>query len=309
MGRDLVVATRGGEERIVTLAPAVSVIVPCYNSGEYLDGMLASLRAQTYQDFEVIVVNDGSTDPATLTKLTEIESAVRVVHQENRYLPGARNTGFREARADFVLPLDCDDRLEPEFLAETLAAIGGAGGDVGFVYTHMRLTGTTSRNFETHCSRFDQLFLNHLPYCLLVRKAAWQKVGGYDETMRSGLEDWEFNIALLRAGYRWIEIPKPLFIYTVRSDGMLLSTSARRQATLWRRIRAKYPELYSLTALVWTWRRSRPGWRSTLRAALLFSMAKSLPEAWCNWLFFQMNMLNRSLSRAIGLTQPVQSPN
>lgn len=293
----------------MTSMPAVSVIVPCYNGGIYLDGLLASLKAQTFRDFEVVIVNDGSTDPATLEKLKEIEPVTRVVHQENRYLPGARNTGFREARAELVLPLDCDDRIEPEFLAETLAAMRNAGDDVGFVYTYMRLTGTADRIFKTHCNHFDQLFLNHLPYCLLIRKSAWKAVGGYDETMRSGLEDWEFNIGLLRAGYRWIEIPKPLFIYTVRSDGMLLSTSARRQASLWKRIRGKYPELFSAAALFSTWRRSRPGWWATSRAMLLLAMAKSLPEAWCNWLFFQMNMLNRGLGRALGLVRPAHSQN
>ncbi|MCF8477553.1 MAG: glycosyltransferase family 2 protein [Pseudolabrys sp.] len=293
----------------MTSAPAISVIVPCYNGGQHLDGLFASLKAQTCQDFEVIVVDDGSTEPATLKKLQDIAAVARVVHQENRYLPGARNTGFREARADLVLPLDCDDRLEPEFLAETLAAIRGADDDVGFVYTHMRLTGTMNRVFATHCSRFDQLFLNHLPYCLLIRKSAWQAVGGYDETMRSGLEDWEFNIGLLRAGYRWIEIPKPLFIYTVRSDGMLLSTSARRQASLWKRIRDKYPELYKLTALVLAWRQSRPGWRSTLRAAILLAVATILPEAWSNWLFFRMNMLSRGLRKLFGVARPAPSSN
>jgi glycosyltransferase involved in cell wall biosynthesis len=282
----------------VTSRPAVSIVVPCYNGGVYLDGMLASLRAQTFQDFEVIVVDDGSTDQATLAKLKEIASLVRVVHQENRYLPGARNTGFREARASLVLPLDCDDRLEPEYLAETVAAIATAPEDVGFVFTHMRLTGTISRNFATHCSRFDQLFLNHLPYCLLVRKSAWEKVGGYDETMRAGMEDWAFNIALLRAGFRGIEISKPLFIYTVRPNGMLLSTSARMQATLWKGIRARSPELYSMKALAATWWQVRPGWRSTLRAAILFGIARTLPEAWGNWLFFKMNMFNRALRRA-----------
>jgi glycosyltransferase involved in cell wall biosynthesis len=275
------------------MSPAVSVIVPCHNGGRFLDELLASLRAQTFQDFEVIIVNNGSTENATLEKLKEVESAVRVVHQENRYLPGARNTGFREARAEFVLPLDCDDRLEPTFLAEALAAIRETPRDVGFVFTHMRLSGALDGVFTTHCNRFDQLFLNHIAYCLLVRKSAWQTIGGYDERMRDGTEDWDFNIGLIQAGYRWIEIAKPLFIYAVRPDGMLLSKSARMQATIWRRIRDKYPQLYHLPALVKTWRANRPGWRSTLRAAILFTMAETLPESWCNVLFFRMNMMIR----------------
>jgi GT2 family glycosyltransferase len=72
-------------------------------------------------------------------------------------------------------------------------------------------------------NRFDQLFLNQLPYCMLIRKSAWQAAGGYDETMRDGSEDWEFNIRLSGAGFRGIELAKPLFVCSVRPDGMLLS--------------------------------------------------------------------------------------
>jgi glycosyltransferase involved in cell wall biosynthesis len=288
------------------VTPAVSIVVPCHNDGRFLDGLLASLRAQTFQDFEIVIVDDGSSDGPTLQKLKEIETDVRVVHQENRYLPGARNTGFREARAEFVLPLDCDDRLEPEFLAKSFAAICGAADDVGFVFTHMRLSGDRDDIFATYCNRFDQLFLNHMPYCMLVRRNAWQAVGGYDETMRDGLEDWEFNITLLSAGWRGIEVPEPLFIYAVRSDGMLLSKSARGQATIWRRIRCKHPELYRLSALISTWRQCRPNWRSTMRAAILLATARILPEAWCNALFFQMNMIIRRLRAARHHTSSAQ---
>jgi len=274
-------------------APLISVIVPCYNGGRFLDGLLASLRAQTFQDFEVVIVDDGSTEEATLLKLKELESFARVVYQENRHLPGARNTGFREARAEIVLPLDCDDRLEPTFLDEVYIALRNAPDDVGFVFTHMRLAGGIEGIFRTHCNRFDQLFLNHMAYCLLVRKSAWQAVGGYDENMRDGSEDWAFNLALLRAGYRSVEVARPLFIYAIRTDGMLLSRTARMQATTWRQIRNKYPDLYRLTALVKAWRECKPGWRSTAQAGILMTLVSLLPENLCNALFFRMNMFRR----------------
>lgn len=275
------------------MTPAVSVIVPCHNGGRFLDGLVASLRQQTFQDFEIVIVNNGSTEQDTLDTLARLELVARVVHQENRYLPGARNRGFAEARADIVLPLDCDDRLEPEFLAETLSALRAAPQDVGFVFTHMRLTGSVEGILATHCNRFDQLFLNHMAYCLLTRKSAWQKIGGYDETMRDGTEDWEFNIRLIKAGFGWVEVPKPLFLYTVRADGMLLSKSARMHATIWRRIRDRNPELYRLSELLRIWRESRPSLFSTLRGTALLTLASILPESWCNRLFFRLNMYMR----------------
>ncbi len=287
--------------------PAVSVIVPCHNGGRFLDGLVANLAEQTFRDFEIVIVNNGSTEQETLDTLKRLESAVRVIHQENRYLPGARNRGFKEARAEIVLPLDCDDRLEPAFLGETLAALQGAREDVGFVFTHMRLTGAVEGIFRTHCNRFDQLFLNHMAYCLLTKKSAWQRIGGYDETMRDGTEDWEFNIRLIKAGYAWVEVPKPLFLYTVRADGMLLSKSARMQATIWRRIRDRNPELYRLSNLIRTWRESRPSWFSTLRAIVLYTLAALLPESWCNKLFFRLNMFMRRRRIAQGELRVVEA--
>jgi glycosyltransferase involved in cell wall biosynthesis len=277
-------------------APRVSIVVPCHNGGRFLDGLLASLGAQTFRGFETIIVDDGSTEAATCEKLKHLPSVVRVVHQENRYLPGARNRGFREAQAELVLPLDCDDTLEPAYLAETVPILENAPSDVGFVFTHMRLAGTLAGVLPRHSNRFDQLFLNQLPYCMLIRRSAWQAVGGYDETMRDGLEDWEFNIALTRCGFRGIELPAPLFVYSVRPDGMLISRATRMHGTIWRKIRTKHLDLYRIAALVRSWRATRamPSKVSAGTAAGLLVAAKLLPEAWFNDLFFWLLMKARA---------------
>ncbi|MGE3149117.1 MAG: glycosyltransferase family 2 protein [Pseudorhodoplanes sp.] len=260
--------------------PTVSVVVPCYNGGRFLDGLLACLAAQTFRDFEIVIVNDGSTDEATRRKLASLEPAIRVVHQDNRGLPGARNTGFREARADYVLPLDCDDTIEPSFLAEAVAVLDHALPELGFVFTHMRLTGGLVGFMPRSFNRFDQLFLNHLPYCMLIRKAAWEKAGGYDETMRDGYEDWEFNIRLAKAGFHGAEIAKPLFVYHVSPDGMLLSHSARRHGQLWRQVRERHATLFDFSTL----RELHHAWRLEARrvpfaaALTMLAGARILPD-------------------------------
>jgi glycosyltransferase involved in cell wall biosynthesis len=277
-------------------APRVSIIVPCHNGGRFLDGLLASLDAQTFRDFEIVIVDDGSTEAATRERLKQLDPAVRVVHQENRYLPAARNRGFREARAALVLPLDCDDTLEPAYLAETIPILENAPPDVGFVFTHMGLTGTITGVLPRQLNRFDQLFLNQLPYCMLIRRSAWQAVGGYDETMRDGLEDWEFNIRLSRSGFRGIELAAPLFIYSVRHDGMLMSRATRMHGTIWRNIRTRHAELYRIAALVQLWRETRkmPSKVSAGTAAGLLVSAKLLPETWFNNLFFWLLIKTRA---------------
>jgi glycosyltransferase involved in cell wall biosynthesis len=282
------------------VTPAVSVVVPCYNGGCFLDQLLGSLAAQTFRDFEIVIVDDGSTDPVTQNKLASLDPAVRIIRQANRGLAGARNTGFRAARATFVVPLDCDDKLEPTFLEETFAALHEARSDIGFAFTHVRLGGTRAGVRACHFDRFDQLFVNELPYCLLIRKSAWETAGGYDEAMHDGYEDWEFSIRLLAAGYRGIEIAKPLFVYAVSGAGMLLSRSARIHGTLWSRIRSKHPALFRPSTL-WNLSRSRKGRSrriSAAAAAVLLALSHAMPESWFNWLYFRVLVARRRVSAA-----------
>jgi glycosyltransferase involved in cell wall biosynthesis len=259
--------------------PAVSIVVPCFNGGRFFEPLLAGLKAQTFRDFEIIIVNDGSTERLTVDKLAVLEPAIRVIHQENRGLSAARNAGFRAAKADLVLPLDCDDTLEPGHLAETVAVMERAPPKVGFIYTDERLVGGRTGIAEHRFNRYDQLFVNRLSYCLLLRKSAWAAVGGYDEAMREGYEDWEFNIRLVKFGFDGLGVAKPLVVYRVSTDGMLMNRSSVMHGTLWRRIRDRHPELYRLAALLRRWRAdgSRIGLGFTLA---LLAAAKILPDAW-----------------------------
>lgn len=236
--------------------PAISVILPCYNAHEFLPRALESLRAQTFQDFETLIINDGSTDPDTRAYLETIPDDIRVIHQENRGLAGARNRGFSEAAADLVLPLDCDDWLAPEFLADALQALN-ATAEKCFVYADLSLEGEADGILKKPYNLFEQLFFNQLPYCMLIPKPAWQEIGGYDETMRLGYEDWEFNIRLGLNGYTGVPLGQPHFHYHVSASGMLASTSRARHIELWRYIRDKHEDAYKPGQILAGWRKWR----------------------------------------------------
>ena len=268
--------------------PAVSVIVPCYNGGRFIDQMLASLDAQTFRDFEIIIIDDGSNELDTIHKLGSLPADIKIVSQSNLGLAAARNTGFRQASANFVLPLDCDDALEPDFLKETVALLTAAPPEVAFVFTDMRTTGSFSGILPRYLSRFDQLFLNRLPYCLLLRKSAWQAVGGYDDMMRDGYEDWEFNIRLVVAGFRGLGIHRPLFLYYVSPHGMLMSRSARQHGNLWRAILSRHRDSYSwrsLRSLYRAWRDSKTRF-GLVSAFLLVWGGKLLPVRLVSVMFY-----------------------
>jgi glycosyltransferase involved in cell wall biosynthesis len=252
--------------------------------------MLASLDAQTFRDFETIIVDDGSTDADTLAKLQSLPGHIKIVRQPNAGLAAARNAGFQTAAANLVLPLDCDDALAPTFLEESVRIVEAAEPDVGFVFSDMQATGALGGTLPRYLSRFDQLFLNRLPYCMLLRKSAWQSVGGYDVEMRDGYEDWEFNIRLILAGWRGVRIERPLFIYYVSPSGMLMSRSAPLHGKLWRRILARHSDVYALQSLrklhaAWSAPKSRFGPWSGM--ALVWA-GKLLPERLVGALFFQL---------------------
>jgi glycosyltransferase involved in cell wall biosynthesis len=262
--------------------PTISVVVPCYNGGRFLDRLVACLSKQTFRDFEIIIVNDGSNDPFTQAKLVNLDPTIQVVHQENRGLSAARNIGFSKSRADLVMALDCDDQLEPTYLEECLSVLHSAPPEVGFVFTHVRYVGARHGIKKNYFNVFDALFKNVTGYNKLIRKTAWQRAGGYDESMRDGYEDWEFNLRLISSGYRGIEIPKPLFIYHTSTQGMLMSHSSHMHAELWRRIRKKHRDLYRFSNLARLFLETR-GMRteiSLLRVLASVVLATVLPDSW-----------------------------
>lgn len=269
--------------------PLVSVIFPCFNAVEFLPCALDSLRAQTFGDFEIIIVDDGSTDPATIAYLDALPGDIRLLRQENRGLPGARNAGIEAAQGRYVVPLDCDDWLEPDFLEKTVAALQ-ANPKAGFAFAHLVLEEDARGVLAKNYNFFEQLFLNQLPYCVMMPKAVWAAAGGYDTTLRHGYEDWEFNIRIGGRGWFGVAVPEPLFHYRVRATGMLKSLSSNLHGQLWGDIQRRNRDLYRFPALVGTWWR----WRkrpSSYPLALYFAwlaIHRILPVFWFTALFRQV---------------------
>lgn len=291
MGRDL-----GGLQAEGALSdPVVTVVVPCFNTHQHLPEAIASVRAQTFPGIELLVIDDGSTDPQTLACLASLPPDIRVVRQENRGLPAARNAGMRMARGRFVMPLDCDDRIEPTMIAACVEAAERTGA--AYAYAQIALTGDASGIVRKPFNFFEQLATNHLPYCLLMRRDVWQQVGGYDEAMWQGYEDWELNIRLGAAGFFGVQVPQPLFVYSVSSTGMLNSVSKRRHAGQWRKIRQRHRALYrpaSLWRLYRHWR-SRPSTHSLWLVWGLLLLSGLLPGPAFSALFVRLHATGRAL--------------
>src|SRR4051794_26342282 len=104
--------------------PKVSVVIPCFNQGQFVDEAVASVLAQTCRDFEIIIINDGSTDEATNRKLAAYEHPkVQVIRTANQGAAGARNTGIDASSSPYILPLDADDKIAETYLEKALAVL------------------------------------------------------------------------------------------------------------------------------------------------------------------------------------------
>lgn len=202
--------------------PAVSVVIPCYNLGAYLYQAVDSVFAQTFQDFELIVIDDGSTDEFTRLAIDNLDCPkTRVLRQENRGLPAARNAGIRLARGRYICCLDADDRLRPGYFAAAVPILDSQP-DIGFVTGHLEMFDERQEIYRGgDCALPELLVQNHVIVPALFRRAAWSTVGGFCETFSSsGIEDWDFWISLLEAGYPAWVIPEVLYDYRFRSDAM-----------------------------------------------------------------------------------------
>ncbi|WP_230969323.1 glycosyltransferase [Nitrogeniibacter aestuarii] len=263
----------------MTQRTLVSVVIPCYNSGATIEQTVASVRGQSWEEVEVVVIDDGSSDPQTVEVLSRLQG-VRLIRQENSGLPAARNRGFEAANGHFVLPLDADDWIEPDAIESLMRALQ-TQQDCAFAYAHMQMEGEASGVLRKSYNFFEQLFLNQMPYCLLIPKSVWQEVGGYDASMRRGYEDWEFNIRLGARGYFGTVVPRPLFHYRVASSGMLISQSNRLHGALWREIQDRHPGLYRWPSIFSQWRlwRGRPSTYPLRLYFLWLAAHRVLPEA------------------------------
>lgn len=200
----------------------MSVVIPCYNYSKYVGEAIESALNQTWQDKEVIVVDDGSTDnSAEIIK----KFPVKYIYQENKGLSTARNTGIRAATGEKILCLDADDIVGATYLelAQGIKGIaicgmicfGNGGLHIG-VYPDTR-----------YMKLSDLLIINRLHCASIFDKSDWERLGGFDEEMKDGYEDWEFWIRMRAAGVRITPILEILFFYRKHGHSMVTDSMAK----------------------------------------------------------------------------------
>ncbi|MFP2907727.1 glycosyltransferase family 2 protein [Pyxidicoccus sp. 3LFB2] len=212
--------------------PRFSVVIPCFNQGAFLAECLASLRAQTLPPHEVIVVDDGSTDPYSVQRMDALcVDGVTLLRQENRGLSGARNAGIRAATGDWLVPLDADDKLAPDALATYASAIAGAP-EVDVWYPDIQHFGQDTTPWESApFNPWQLLWGNQLVCSSAIRRRVFDAGVFYNERMRQGYEDWEFFVhACVERGFLARGLERAVFHYRRWGYSMLSESNARRDA-------------------------------------------------------------------------------
>ena len=205
----------------------LSVIIPCYNHGQYLQEAIDSILAYKDQPIEIIIIDDGSTDPYTIHKIEELKNlGLKVIQQKNSGLAKTRNAGIAIAKGKYILPVDADNKIKVAYIEKALKLLEANICDIVYAKPHFFGDVTDDRKFTVR--QFigtDLIFGNYIDACAIYKKEVWIKNNGYDAMMPfKGVEDWEFWLSSYFNRFRFHFIDEELFDYRILQNSMIAKT-------------------------------------------------------------------------------------
>ena len=219
--------------------PKATVVVPVYNVEKYLEKCVDSILAQTEPDFELLLVDDGSTDGSgrLCDKLAEKDGRVRVIHQKNQGLGGARNTGIQQAQGDWLLLVDSDDWIEPQTLEKTMEA--GLREEADLVMFAFRTVDEQGRElgvFREDMPKERGIGLQEHKEALLTAPCAWNKLYRRNFFQGTGLaypprvwyEDLRTSPKLMAKAGRMVFLDEVGYNYLQRQGSIMKSANLER---------------------------------------------------------------------------------
>ena len=235
----------------------ISIIIPCYNHAQFLREAVESVIAQTYTNFEIIIVNDGSPDDTNIIAHSLINEypkhCIMLLEKANGGLSSARNYGISSSKGSYILTLDADDKIHPEMLQKCYALLNN-NTDLYVAYTDYQYFGDADNivanpeyDFQILCT-----LKNLHPTTALYRKKAWIDTGGYNTNMIWGIEDWDFWINCGKRGYVGKRIPEILFYYRAKlTQDSMLKTTNKFIKKLNARMFLNHQEIYVDEVITW----------------------------------------------------------
>lgn len=199
--------------------PLVSVLMPAYNQAEYVSEAIESLLTQTYTNWELAVVDDGSPDNVAeiVKKYTDSDPRIKFYHTENQGVSAARNFAAAHTSGELILPLDADDIFEPEYM-ELCVKKFTEDSSVKVVYCNWQMFGAQTDSPPLSYKGYEDLLISNTIFsAAMYRRSDFESIGGYDTLIPFGFEDWDFWISLLDKNSKVYQIPRKLFNYRIKA--------------------------------------------------------------------------------------------
>ena len=222
--------------------PLVSVIIPCYNQAIFLSETLLSVLAQTYSNWECIIVNDGSTDDTVdvANSFLKRDGRFSLISIPNGGLANARNVGIRASSGLYVLPLDSDDIIAESYLSDAISVFS-EHKNIDIVYARARLFGKVDREWHP-----EKMLAQNCVYCsAMYKREMYNQTVGYNSNMKYGFEDWDFWLSMIELGANFYMLDKVLFFYRIRSASMRTAMDSSKLKFSRKQIWENHKQLYS----------------------------------------------------------------
>lgn len=232
--------------------PKVSVIVPCYNCGPYIGETIDSVLSQTYQDFEIIIINDGSSEAETVSILRAFDKPkTKVIHTDNQGPAAARNTGIKASSGIYILPLDGDDKIGSTYMEKAVSILDHRA-NIGIVYCEAEFFGGIVGKWPLPEYQFPRILLGNMIFCSgFYRRSDWERTEGYDPNpLLQGWEDYDFWLYLIELGVEVYRLPEVLFFYRRRTDSISASFTREHSVNAFCRLFNNHFKLYTENAKV-----------------------------------------------------------
>jgi glycosyltransferase involved in cell wall biosynthesis len=225
---------------------SVSIIVPCYNQAQYIDECLQSVLDQTYENWECIIVNDGSPDNTNevVKKWITKDSRFKYYSQENAGVSSARNLGVSKSIGEYILPLDGDDKISVNYISSAIEAFK-KDDLLKVVYCKAEKFGDEIGEWNLPSFSLKSLALDNMIFSsAMFKRIDWQRVGGYDDKMLDGLEDWEFWIALLKNGGKVLRLDINGFYYRIKFVSRQKKLDLKKKKNLFNYLGIKHADFF-----------------------------------------------------------------
>lgn len=229
--------------------PLVSIVIPCYNQGCFLGETIDSVLTQTYDNWECIIVNDGSSDNTEEVAETygKKDSRIKYIHQTNKGLSAARNTGVLASQGKYILPLDSDDKIGNTYLEKAVKVLE-ENDNIEIVYCRAEMFGKKKGIWKLSEYSIENILGENCIFCTaFYRRRSFDNVGGYKTNMKYGFEDWDFWLSIIEHNENLIvhRLDDILFYYRIRKKSMLRSLDPTKMDAMRKQIWNNHRSLYA----------------------------------------------------------------